>query len=313
VSRHLIDERNVMDSLALYYPYIHVRDDTWLKYTALYWPNMRRLRPTGYPVNDSPVARILREDVGWLIDMTPPRWAAAMIGLPFLELLTAQAPALRDRFGLKNIEHWSVREGLNTHAQGAGWLSFDAAAPDVDIDDRLGYVHASKIESATVSAAVEAGLATTTRGDDGTWVGMHPELASVYTCALTEHIALGDRMHPVTDQLMAHTALSGWSVDRLAQVLLGEHVAEVDTSESSVEAVDSFVLMAFETVVPADLTAVSVDKIIEVREKFGRELDAFRAYVGEQAQELARFDEVRDVAVSRITCEMRFESRSPVS
>ncbi|GDY32599.1 hypothetical protein GTS_42320 [Gandjariella thermophila] len=46
-----------MDPIAVYYPYIHVRDDTWLKYAALYWPRLGRLRPPGYPVSDSLVAR----------------------------------------------------------------------------------------------------------------------------------------------------------------------------------------------------------------------------------------------------------------
>lgn len=292
------DQRgDVMDSFALYYPYIHVRDDSWLKYTALYWPNMRRLRPTGYPVNDSPAARILNEDLGWLIDMNPPQWATATIGQPLLELLAAHAPALRDRFGVDRVEHWRVREGLNSHAAGVGWLAVDAAGPDARLDDRFGYVHVSKIDSRTLDAVVDAGLATTAPGQGGTWVGMHPELASVYTCALIEHIAVGNRMHPVTDQVMPHSALSGWSVDRLAQVLIGEPLAEIDTQHSSVDPVDAFVLMAFETVVPADLAAVPIEKIIEVRAKFGQDLDNFRRYVAEQAQQLAALEGIRDWAV----------------
>jgi hypothetical protein len=31
--------------IALYYPYIHIRDDNWLKAAALYWPRIARLAP----------------------------------------------------------------------------------------------------------------------------------------------------------------------------------------------------------------------------------------------------------------------------
>jgi hypothetical protein len=51
--------------------------------------------------------------------------------------------------------------------------------------------------------------------------------------------------------------------------------------------------MAFDTVVPANLASVPIEKIVEVRSKFGRELDSFRAYVTTQVE---RLTEVKDVS-----------------
>jgi hypothetical protein len=51
-----------VDPIALYYPYIHVRDEAWLKYAALYWPKMGRLRPPDYGTTDSPVAQMLKRE-----------------------------------------------------------------------------------------------------------------------------------------------------------------------------------------------------------------------------------------------------------
>jgi hypothetical protein len=124
---------------------------------------------------------------------------------------------------------------------------------------------------------------------------MHPELASVYTCALTERVAAEDRLHPVTDQVLPHTALSGWTLDRLVETLVER--PPVDSGEHRPEVSDAFVLLAFETVVPADLHTVPVDRILEVRAKFAAELDAFRAYVAEQVHRLAELDDVRDFTV----------------
>jgi hypothetical protein len=163
------------------------------------------------------------------------------------------------------------------------------------LNPRFGFVHVSKIAPDVVAAAVDAGLAITGPGRGGTWVGMHPELASVYTCALTERVAAEDRLHPVTDQVLPHTALSGWTLDRLVQTLVGR--LPVDAGEHRPEMSDAFVFLAFETVVPADLHTVPVDKILDVRAKFAAELDAFRGYVADEVRRLAELDDVRDLVV----------------
>ena len=66
-----------MQQPGLYYPFVHIRDDDWLKLAALYWPEVRRLVPSGYPKRDSETARvfaaekILRdEDPGEWVDQT---------------------------------------------------------------------------------------------------------------------------------------------------------------------------------------------------------------------------------------------------
>lgn len=285
-----------MDSIALYYPHIHVRDDTWLKYAALYWPKMGRLRPPEYPLMDSEVAARLYE-ARWLVDIAPPQWASAELGRPFLALVTTHARELRDRFGLDQIDTWGVPPAVAGFAYTSDRRS--AANPNRDevtwLNPRFGFVHVSKIDPDVVAAAVDAGLAITGPGRGGTWVGMHPELASVYTCALTERVAAEDRLHPVTDQVLPHTALSGWTLDRLVQTLVERKPVSAGGHRPDLS--DAFVFLAFETVVPAGLHTVPVDEILEVRAKFAAELDAFRCYVAEQAHRLAELDDVRDFTV----------------
>ncbi|MGH4013481.1 MAG: DUF6236 family protein [Pseudonocardiaceae bacterium] len=285
-----------MDSIALYYPHIHVRDDTWLKYAALYWPKMGRLRPPEYPLMDSEVAARLHE-ARWLVDIPPPRWASAEVGEPFVALVTTHARELRNRFGLDQLDTWGVPPAV----AGFGYAGDRRSAGNPDGDEvtwlnpRFGFVHVSKMDPDVVAAAVDAGLAITGPGRGGTWVGMHPKLASVYTCALTERVADEDRLHPVTDQVLPHTALSGWSLDRLVQTLVERPL--VDAGEHRPDVSDAFVFLAFETVVPADLHTVPVDKVLDVRAKFAAELDAFRTYVAEQVHRLAELDDVRDLTV----------------
>lgn len=307
----------MVDPIALYYPYIHVQDDAWLKYAALYWPKMARLRPRGYPVVDSPVASALRNDANWLMDISPPAWAAKEVARPFLDVFNTHTQVLHDRFSLDRIdpEQANPLQQLGTSTVGAEnswntwrrwrrmgrhwtWLGRPTQQARRLAVSGLGYVHTDKIAPEVVDAAFDAGLAVFVKGwGGGTWVGMHPELASVYTCALIERIALMDRLHPVTDQELHHSAVSGWTLDRLVQVLVDEPAVRTRDTPSRPDAVDAFVYMAFETVVPADLDRVPIDKIIEVRSRFGTELDTFREYVTEQAQRLAELDDIRDLVV----------------
>ena len=39
--------------VGLYYPFIHFRNEGWLKLTALYWDSLRRIVPSGAGVHDT--------------------------------------------------------------------------------------------------------------------------------------------------------------------------------------------------------------------------------------------------------------------
>lgn len=299
-----------MDPVALYYPYIHIRDDTWLKYAALYWPKMGRLRPHRYVTQDSPVARALQNEAKWLIDIQPPDWAVVDVGRPFLNLISMNAPTLRGRFGLDRIEDWArieadmwhrnygrIFRGTAIRGGGGGSFNSDMLKP-LQLDPRMGFVNGEKIESYLVDAAVDAGLAVVFTDMWGlTWIGMHPKLASIYTCALIERIAIENQLHPVTDQILPHSALSGWTLEHLVEVLVDQPLAPTDERRPRDDLSDMFVFLSFETVIPAHLDTVPIEKIIEIRSRFGTELNAFRSYVTDQIQQMAKLQDVRDLPV----------------
>jgi len=43
--------------IGLYYPFIHFKDEQWLKLSALYWDKMARIVPKDYDKKDSPTVK----------------------------------------------------------------------------------------------------------------------------------------------------------------------------------------------------------------------------------------------------------------
>lgn len=263
---HVEQLRKRASSIALYYPYIHIRDDTWLKYAALYWPVVTRLVPEGYPTEDSPVAAgFVRAEV--LSDL-PTTAALPETNSDFFGMVSARADELRARFGITHREGWPVRDG------GAG-----SEGPGAD--PRLTYLHYSKFQARHINMIVRNGLGEKHYGYHGNWLGMHPDLAAVYMCLLVNQLAQHESLHPVTDQDLPHDALLEWDVERVTEVLLG-----VPPRLRQRDMTQEFVTAAVHTVVPAGLADVPVEKILELRETFRGDFYRFRAHVGDRFTEL---------------------------
>ncbi|KOX06657.1 hypothetical protein ADK66_22280 [Micromonospora sp. NRRL B-16802] len=91
-----------MQRPALYYPYIHIRDEQWLKTAALYWPSIYRLVPDGYFRSDGRTSAAFC-DAGILRTVDPGAFTAGMES----EL----AQALR-RHGEDLVREFSVERAL---------------------------------------------------------------------------------------------------------------------------------------------------------------------------------------------------------
>src|ERR1035441_875981 len=86
-----------MPDIALYYPYTHIRDESWLKAAALYLPRLALLAPRGYPRHLSRTAEVLRDELGFLVDVDPARGTQA-VAAEFLELINREGGELRARY-----------------------------------------------------------------------------------------------------------------------------------------------------------------------------------------------------------------------
>ncbi|RDI27616.1 DUF6236 family protein [Lentzea flaviverrucosa] len=250
--------------IALYYPYIHVQDNLWLKYAALYWPRITRLVPNTYRTTDSSVAEAFVR-AGVLSDLEPGHLEGHQ--WMFFRMVEERSDDLRARYSVRNLDRWPAQ---NRHA-----------AAGEGADPRLIYLHPQKFDRFVFERLLASDLGVLHTADDGKWIGMHPDLANVYICQLVEFLARREWLHPVTDDPLAHDASLGWDLERMAEVLL-----DIPRRPRQRDATQQFVEAAVHTVVPEGLAGVPVEKILELRETFPKEFHRFRAHIGDRFTEL---------------------------
>ncbi|MFE1883061.1 DUF6236 family protein [Streptomyces diastatochromogenes] len=268
----------MLQQIGLYYPYIHFRDDAWLKTAALYWPKMARVVPAGYPLADSDTVRTLSDELDFVVAVEPTSAAQAVAPM-FLAVVGEHSDALRRRY---QHTSWQGDDNGPFFIDPSGWptagMYWDEVAPNLQ------------------RTLFQCGLA-----DYGTypyphrtrrWIAMHPALAWVYKCALTEEISKQSQFAPTTDQVAAHTASNGWDSERIAQALLD---VGPSTAATSGNLIDTVGLMAVRIVVPVNLDEVSPKKIAKLRLRHKAEFDAFKTAVTETAAELT--SELADVSL----------------
>ena len=83
----------------LYYPFIHFRDEGWLKLSTLYWDDVTRIVPRAYAPRDGRDVRAL-EDAGVLKRVDPAKYEEPVSDL-FRVLLARHAAKLARRYDVR--------------------------------------------------------------------------------------------------------------------------------------------------------------------------------------------------------------------
>jgi hypothetical protein len=270
-----------MHQPGLYYPYVHIRDDDWLKGAALYWPSVRRLVPHGYAKHDSATAesfaqaRILKdEDPGELLKD---------VGGNLLETLQESADRL--------TRDYTIGAAFDFHDDESRWTG--GTAPG-DSDRDLAWVHVTKFPPEAATLLESRGLARRGQpidevaadpGEPGEWIGLHPALADAYMTVLAGRLGQSAGFQPLTDQTDLRVATPTIDVQAAVQLLLGRS-QDAGVLDDARVGVDTYVMLALQLALPKNLAQVSAEKIVEVRKNLGEELRNFRDYVSTQQAEL---------------------------
>lgn len=285
--------------MGLYYPYVHFRDKDWLKAAALYWPKIARIVPDGYPIHDDLITQALKDELDFVVNI-PPDSAKTDAGRLMLEALVSGGRHLRDEFkvpsasliGEQNnyrlaVDNWA--DFLHSPNQAATWLSREKL-----IDWHRPWP-AAALRGARVSRELRHVLVHENMAiQDDPWLGVHPRWAWVYMCVLAEQLAKCNNLSPVTDQILAHAETNGWTPERIIEAL-----HDRPHSPASKQAPETAIgMLAIRLVVPARLVDVPVKKIIQLRQRYGADFDAFHDAVEAVAAELCT--EFMDIAERKV-------------
>jgi Family of unknown function (DUF6236) len=325
-------------NIGLYHPYIHFRDDGWLKRSALYWSRMARIVPRSYIPNpasavlerDSDVTRALIDQCDYVVNI-PPSEVSYPVSSVFTTLLVRYAEPLRERYDVTRAAEWPADPVTSRYAQLR--------------NPSLAYVHSSKLDGSLIRQLQMARLAEEHNENGHLWVGMHPRLAQVYMAALAEEVARFNTFSPTTPEPVDHVAALGWGLDRLTAALLGERrIFDVIDAERrpaggrgarqlgaegagahqdagvgrtvgdrvvDPEVPAMLALISVSCPVPADTDALSVAQIVNVRDHYQSELSRFQEFVSTFVkQQLLDLDPaIADPAAVRAHLQVAYEQQ----
>jgi len=317
----LVDTSPAVDSakassvnIGLYYPFINFRSEAWLKLSALYWDKMVRIVPYDHVLVDSDTVRRLVDELGFVENYNPEPEDMLAVASDFFELLNRYGKALADNYSVRNfLSQEPAPKGVAIDSGETIWTGGPSQAGEPFLTRAvwtggpsqaggLAYLYIHKLSPQLHDAFVESGLGV----GAGAQIGVHPRLGFFYMQALASHIAKRNSLFPVTDSTVDH-AVSSFGTPGLAQALLtpaqrgiGRTLAndeeEVvwtrrdDINNDAAEALGFTLLtLAVEAVIPRDLNAVPVEKIVKLRKRHDQEFVAFQHYlqeIGKNAEEL---------------------------
>lgn len=255
-----------MQNLGLYYPFIHFRNESWLKMTSLYWDRMSRIVPEGYKLRDTETVRAFK-DHGYIIDYSPSGTDRQLMRA-FRSLLATHGERLASRYGLHLSADWPEEPS------GAGHFG----------DTRLAYIFGLEIDPDLVDELVALNLAERGRTRDPRWVGMHPRLAGIYMTALADAMATRRGAEPVSDDALSHIGISDFSMEGLAEALLAE---DDELSPPLHHGAEQLVAsLTIKLVVPANLDNVEPRRLLDFRARYKAERAAFQQQVRDMVSEL---------------------------
>ena len=156
--------------------------------------------------------------------------------------------------------------------------------------DTLDHVHMEKMEERLIEDLVACGLAQI----NGPWLGMQPQLASVYMTALAEAMAPMIGARPVAETPTNHIAVSGLTIERLADSLL--HLPQRrDRLKDKNEIEVAMASLAMSYIIPDKPETIPAKAINKFRKEFVEERAQFQLETMKLVEGLEYLKEARDL------------------
>ena len=278
---------------ALYYPYATFGDERWLAVSLLSWDRVALIRPSGIEASVAsagPVERaiVAHGDGGFIDPITPDDESLERVYDAF---------SAADR---ESLDHLHERYGPDARVQLVEPARPTRQAAPATADPRLIWIYAadqsSKMNYGMAEMLLSRELAVESSDrEHRRWLGMHPQLASVYMTALTGELARTRGYVACTDDLAAHRAAGALDLDQIDRTLYGlKPRLGIAPTVQQVEA--RYLHIALQAGLrPVNLEQVPVEKLLTFRDQNRQEIIAFRDHLASIERDLVAMTSIADV------------------
>ena len=239
---------------ALYYPYIHLQDEKWLKTAALYYDNLSRIVPEQFVTHDNDTVKQLNDEEGFITNVTPGS-EAEDIAEDFIEFAREELSSKKNRKRIlaKIGKKLPSKSNFRIHMYKMGSLLREEL-PKLGLAKRL----------------------SLQRLKDSKWFEFEPVTGALYMTYLANKMAEVRGLPIVTDDSTYQPLIRGIQIDRYP-----------DSTDKG-HALASLVI---ETAVPEKIENISVKKIVEFRKKHNAERHQFYEGVRAIAKDVPRIED----------------------
>jgi hypothetical protein len=252
---------------ALYYPYIHIRDENWLKGTILAFQKVQRIVPDRFTVKDKAITSAYAKLEG--------------PAGPLLESLVVYAPEIR------SSQEWLRRKISERIDELTSLYTEDNLARELQSGPLAFEMHTGKfLDHQLLELLKSRNLAWHSResgeADSFNWVTMHPKVGAAMMSVLALAVARIKGLSVVTPSGKAHEQLLASREEDVFEKLMEIPVPASATASKDVtveELSHVVITMGF------DLTRLSAEQICELL-KEGKDLRSFRASVANFASRI---------------------------
>jgi len=310
-----VREENMQKYFGMYYPNTILPDD-WVKLAALYWDKLGRIEwPRDGRGNDSDVVRQLRDEIGFIVNLTPSSEDLSIVSNLLINILSNNHEEIIKHYSISSlirIYGTGLLPQLNLIAQEFVTADLFSSILNSDLGQMINFLNPESGQVVLQEDGVLEFEVNTLDKIDNRALNVHQGMFFFYMKMLAEQMATARQLHLVTDKVFDHVAVSGYTLERIAQAMLlsddmQPHLIVSEATNDEIEL--QMATIALQAVLPKDITNISVKQIIKLRNQHRDEMTAFQEFIHSFVAELATLQDIPDQKALKAHLELEYEKR----
>jgi hypothetical protein len=240
---------------ALYYPHIHLTNKNWLKHSFLFWDKISRIVPQSFKPEDSEEVIKMKQETNFIQDYHPESWVTREAFHQFAKLL-------------KNyVNETETPRRMHREDRNRQRLFHNRTLRNGS------YIHIEKMDYELKEILFELGLAIPGQNKWTSWLKVDNEIGDMYMTYLAKSISKDKSIPIVTDNedlYISKELVSNYNYNHQFEEKLG--------------------CLLIDAVMPKNINNVTVDQLIEIRNKYDDQRISFFNKVNELSSVLPDID-----------------------